>query len=119
MDVAEPGSFADRAHPSMSGASIQPVSVTAPQDRPLDTLGDREVDRACGARDERDDGGLVALANDSQRSMPMLECKILDVGRAGLRHAQAVQTHPVVAFVEEAAQRFVDALLLQTGFHVL
>ena len=50
-----------------------------------------EVDRTGSPRHQRDKRWLVALAEDAQRAVPSLEAKILDVGAARLRHAQAVQ----------------------------
>jgi hypothetical protein len=91
MDVAEAGSVADRPHPPMCGAPIQALPVTAPQDRTCDMPTDRQVDRARGTR-RRDDGGLVAFADDPQRPMPVFERKALDVGRAGFPDAQTVKT---------------------------
>ena len=87
MNVAESGSLADRPHPAVCGAAIQALSVTTLQDRPLDPLTDGEVDRARGARRERDDGGLVAFADDPQRAMSVVEGEMFDVGATCFGHS--------------------------------
>ena len=50
-----------------------------------------EVDRPGSPRHQRDERWLVGLAEEAQRAVSSLEAKILDVGPARLRHAQAVQ----------------------------
>jgi hypothetical protein len=50
MHTVEPGSFADRAHPSMRDATIESVAVAAPQDRTVVALTDCEVDRTLSSR---------------------------------------------------------------------
>ena len=60
----ESGAFGDRGDPSVGGAPLESLSVGASQDRAVVSFTDDEVDRA-GARDERDDGGLVAFADDA------------------------------------------------------
>ena len=89
---SESGPLADRSHPSVGGASIEPFTVAATQDRSFATLTDGEVDGARGARHERDHRGLVAFADDAQRAMSSFEAEVLDVGRARFADPQAVQT---------------------------
>jgi hypothetical protein len=60
------------------------LSVEGQQDWAVVAFADGEVDRACGAWYEWDHGGLVALADDSQRPVAALERKVLDVGRTCL-----------------------------------
>jgi hypothetical protein len=52
------------------GAPLKPLPVTALQDRPFVSFPDGEVDRACGAWDERHDGGFVAVTHDAKRAVP-------------------------------------------------
>src|SRR5207249_3757817 len=49
------------------------------------------VDASCRPRDERNGGGLVALAEDAQRAMAAFDTEVLDVGGARLAHSQSVQ----------------------------
>jgi hypothetical protein len=91
MYLAETGPFGDRTHPAMRGAPLKALPVTATQDRPIASFADSEVDRPRGARDERNDRRLVALADDLKRAMATLEPQVLNVGRACLADAQAVQ----------------------------
>jgi hypothetical protein len=67
----------------VGGAGIEPAPVVANQDRSHGAFADGEVDRAGGAWHERDDGGLVALADDAQRAMSALDSEVLDVRAAG------------------------------------
>ena len=75
----------------MCGAPIESLPVAAQQDWAFVAFADDEVDRAAGPRDQRDDGGLVALADDPKCSMTALERKVLDVGRTCFGDAQAVE----------------------------
>jgi hypothetical protein len=74
MHISEPGSLADRSHPPMRSAPIESLSVPSQRDRTLVAFRDREVDGARRARHERD-GGLVALADDSQRTVSAFEAE--------------------------------------------
>jgi hypothetical protein len=91
VHAAELGAFADRPNPSVGGSPVEALAVTAPQDRPLVTLTDGEVDCPGGAWYERHGGGLVALAHDLQCAMAALDAEVVDVGGAGLADAQPVQ----------------------------
>jgi hypothetical protein len=77
MDSAEPGTPADRADPPVGGSPVEALAVTASQDRPVVAFTDGHVDRPGGAGDERDGGGLVALAHDPQRAVAALEAEVL------------------------------------------
>ena len=91
MDVTEPGTLADRANPTVGGASVQTLPILAPQDRSLVTFADDEIHSACRSRDKRDRGRLVALAQDRQRAMPALEGQVLDVRSARFGDLEPVQ----------------------------
>ena len=91
VDVVEPGPFADRPHPAVGGAGVEPGAVGASQDRPTGTLADHQVERAGSARHERDGRGPVAFADDAEGAMAPLEPEVFDVGAAGFAHAQPVQ----------------------------
>ncbi len=75
----------------MSGAAVEALAVMAADDGAFVAFTHGEVDRTGSPRHQRDERWLVALAEDAQRAVPSLEAKILDVGPARLRHAQAVQ----------------------------
>ena len=87
VDAAEPGAAADRVDPTMGGAAVEALAVTASQDRPVVVFADVEVDGAGRSWDERDRRGRVALADDPQGSAASFEPEVLDVGRAGVAHA--------------------------------
>jgi hypothetical protein len=55
-------------------------------------LADSEVQGAGGSRNQWDNGGLVALADDLQRAVATLETEVLDV-----RTARLADAHPVEA----------------------
>ena len=73
-------------------AGAQPAAVLAAEDRALGARADGLEDRALGAVVERDVDVLAALAAHDQRvAAAGLAVQVLDVGRAQLGHAQAVE----------------------------
>ena len=58
---------------------------------PSPSLADGQVDGAGRTRHQRDEGGLVALADDTQHPMSPLHAHVLDVGAARLGDPQPVQ----------------------------
>src|SRR4051812_46056139 len=88
---AQPGSLDDGSHPSMSGAAAEALAAVSAGDGAFVAFTHGEVDRTASPPHQRDMRWLVALAEDAQRAVSSLEAKILDVGPARLRHAQAVQ----------------------------
>jgi len=91
VNVAEAGALADRPHTSVRGPAIETLSVVADEDRSLASFADRKVDGSGGSGDERDHGGLVALADDPQRSMTSVESEVADVGVACFADPQPVE----------------------------
>ena len=91
VDQTEPGTFADGANPTVGGAPVQTLPILASQDRTLVTFAHHEIDGARGSRDERNGGGLVALAQDRQRAMPALEGEVLNVRSARFGDSEPVQ----------------------------
>lgn len=89
----------------MRGAPVEPLVVTAAQDQTLAVFADGDVDGSCRPRDERNGGGLVALAEDAQRAMAAFDGEVLDVGGARLAHAQTIQA-------EQDRQRRMIAVVL-------
>lgn len=79
---AKPGTLADGPDPAVSGTPVEAAAVTATQDWSLPTLTDDEVNGSCCAGNERDDGRLVALADDPQRAVAAFEREVFDVGGA-------------------------------------
>jgi hypothetical protein len=75
----------------MGRAPVKSLAVVADQDRAAQSLADGQIDRASRARHQRDQRGLVALADDAQNPMPALEGHVLDIGAAGLTDPQTVQ----------------------------
>jgi len=92
MHTFKPGSFADRAHPTMRSAPIESLTVAAAQDWTVVPLTNREVDRSARARHKRDGRWLVALAHNVKRAMTAFESEIFNIGCAGFGHPQPVET---------------------------
>ena len=88
---AEAGPLADGPNPAVRGPTVEPFAVTAAEDRAFAPFADGQVDGSCRPRDERNGGGLVALADDVQRAMAASDAEVLDVGGARLAHSQSVQ----------------------------
>jgi hypothetical protein len=70
---------------------VQPPSVRSEKQRAFGALVYRQVDRAGGARGERDGDDLAALMGDDQGPVPALEPEVLDVRTGGLGDRQPVQ----------------------------
>jgi hypothetical protein len=70
---------------------VQPPSVRSEKQRAFGALAYRQVDRAGGARGERDGDDLAALAGDDQGAVAAFQAQVLDVRASGLGHAQPVQ----------------------------
>jgi hypothetical protein len=70
---------------------VQPPSVRSEKQRAFGALAYRQVDRAGGARGERDGDDLAALAGDDQGPVPALEPEVLDVRTGGLGDPQPFQ----------------------------
>jgi hypothetical protein len=90
------------------GPTVEPFAVLAAKDRPFAPFADGQVDGSRRPGDERDGGGLVALAEDAQRAMAAFDGKILDVGGTRLAHSQSVQP-------EQHRQGGVGAVVLVGG----
>jgi hypothetical protein len=89
--MPSPARFAiDRTHRCAVRRSRRCPSAPE-EDRPLSAFADGEVDGPGRPGHERDGRGLVALPDDAQHSVAALEGEVLDVGRAGLAHPQAVE----------------------------
>jgi hypothetical protein len=89
--LGQPGAAGDAADDPSGAVPVQPLPGSGGEDRSFAALADGEVDRAGGARGERDDGFLAALAGDRQRPVSSLGAQGFDVGAGGLGHAQPVE----------------------------
>ena len=67
---------------------VQSPSVCGDEQRAFGALADCQVDRAGGARGERDGDDLAALAGDDQGPVPALEPEVLDVRVSGFGDPQ-------------------------------
>jgi hypothetical protein len=92
VHLPDPGSLADGAHPAVGGAPVKALTVMAQQDGTISPFTDSEVDCSGGTRHQRNEGGLVSLADDPQYPVASLEGHVLDVGVAGFAHPQAIQS---------------------------
>jgi hypothetical protein len=78
----------DPADDPAGAVPVQPP-VRGDEQRPFAALADGQVDRADGARGERDGDDLAALAGDDQGPVAALQSQVLDVRAGGLRYPQA------------------------------
>ena len=108
MNVAESGSFADRAHPAVRGSPVEALPVASAQDRPIVAFTDREINRPSGPRSQRDRRRLVARAEDPQGAVSSLEPEIFHVGGAGV-------ADPLPVEPEQHRQRSMVAVVLFGG----
>jgi hypothetical protein len=81
------GTFGDRDDPSVRGPTFESLPVRTSKDRSGAAFTDREIDRAPGARDEWDEGGLVSFPENVQGAVSAFEGEVFDVGRAGFADA--------------------------------
>jgi hypothetical protein len=75
----------------VGSAPVEALTVVTEKDRSFAPFTDGEVDGSCGAGYQRDQGRLVALADDPQYPVSSLEGHVLDVGFAGLAYPKSVQ----------------------------
>ncbi len=81
----------DLADDPPSAVPVQPSPVRSQEHRPFGSLADGKVDRAGGARRQRDGDDLSALAGDRQCPVAALEAQVLDVSAGSLGYPQAVE----------------------------
>ena len=91
MHSAEPGPLRNGTHPPVGGAPLESLPIAASKDGAFVAFADGEVDGPRGARDERNDGGLVALAEYPEGAVSSLEAEILDVRGACLANPETVE----------------------------
>jgi hypothetical protein len=82
--LGQPGAAGDAADDPSGAVPVQPLPGSGGEDRSFAALADGEVDRAGGARGERDDGFPAALAGDRQGPVSSLGPQGFDVGAGGL-----------------------------------
>ena len=75
----------------VSAMPVQSPPVRGNEQRPFAALADGQVDRAGGARGERDGDDLAALAGDDQCPVAALEAQVLDVRPGRLGDSQPVE----------------------------
>jgi hypothetical protein len=83
--LVDPGTANNTADDTPGTAPVQSAAVGGEEDWSIAALTDRQVDRPCRARRERDGDDLAALAGDHQSPVPALHAQGLDVGTGGLR----------------------------------
>ena len=93
MGIHDPdsGPLSDGANPSMGGAPVQTLAVLSAENRALGPLTDDQVERPGGSRNQRDDGWLVALAQDAEGPVPVVQGQVLDVAPTSLADPEAVE----------------------------
>jgi hypothetical protein len=70
---------------------VQPLPGCREEDGSFAAFADGQVDRAGGARGERDEGFLAALASDGQGAVAALGAEGFDVRAGGLGDAQPIE----------------------------
>jgi hypothetical protein len=70
---------------------VEAGAILACEQRAVGAFADRSVDRSSGPWRERDERGLVALANDAHHTVSVGQRQIGQLGTAGFRDAQDVQ----------------------------
>jgi len=89
--LGDPGAAGDPADDPPGAVPVQPPAIGGQEDRPVAALADGQVDRAGGARRERDRDHLATLASDHQGSAAPLDAQRFDVGAGGLGDPQPVE----------------------------
>jgi hypothetical protein len=89
--LGDPRAAGDPADDPGGAVPVQPPAVRGGEQRPLGALAGRQVDRAGGARGERDSDYLAALAGDDQGAVPALQAEVLDVRAGRLGNPQPVK----------------------------
>jgi hypothetical protein len=74
-----------------SSMPVQPTPIRGQEDGPFTAFTDGQVDRAGGARRERDGDDLAARAGDHQGAVASFDAQGLDAGAGGLGDPQPVQ----------------------------
>jgi hypothetical protein len=89
--LGDPGAPGDAADDPGGAVPVQPPPVPGDEQRSFGALADSQVDRAGGARGERDGHHLAALTGDHHGPVAALEPEMLDVRAGRLRHPQPVE----------------------------
>ncbi len=87
----DPGPACHPAHNSPGAVTVQPLAVTAEEERSFAAFPDGQVDRSGGAGREPDGDLLAALADDAEGPVPALKAECLDISAGGLGDAQPVE----------------------------
>lgn len=87
----EPCLAGDAADDPPGGVPVEPLARGGGQDRSFAAFADGQVDRACDARREQDDGFLAVLAGDRQGPVPAFCAQGFDVRAGGLGHPEPVK----------------------------
>jgi hypothetical protein len=89
--LGDPGAAGYPADDPGGAVPAGPPPVASAEERSFGALADRQVDRAGGARCERDGDDLAALPGDDQGPVAALQAQVLDIGTGGFRHSQPIQ----------------------------
>ena len=91
VDGGETRLLADGAYPAVSGSPIESLPILSLEDRTLGAFADGQVNRPSSSVHQRDYRRFTPLAHDPERSMPLMEGQILDVGSAGFAHPEPIE----------------------------
>ena len=85
------GSAGDASADPGCGVTVEALTVGAEEEWPFAAFADREIDRTCGTRRERDDHGLGAFTQDRENAVASLETERLDVRPGRFRNAKSIE----------------------------
>jgi hypothetical protein len=88
--LVDPGTAGEAPHDPPGGVTVESCAVAAEEDRSLDALTDREVDRPGGTRGQWDRDDLAALAEHGEGAMPALGAECFDVGAESFGDSEPV-----------------------------
>jgi len=98
-----PGAAGSAPDDAGSAVPFEPPAIWSGEQRSFRALADRQVDRAGGARGERDRDDLAAFAGDDQGPVAAFQAEVLDVRAGDLRYPKSVEGNPLRARSEISA----------------
>ena len=103
--LVDPGTLGETADDPSGCVTVDSAAVSTCQQGPVGAFGDSGVDGAYGPRGERDERGLVALADDAQGAVTVGQREVGQVRVAGLGDAQGVEREQAGEYMVVAARQ--------------
>jgi hypothetical protein len=89
--LGDAGTTGDAPHDPRCRVTVESHTVVCKEEWAFAAFTGREIDRACGARCERDRDHLASLAQNRERAVAAFESERFDVGADGFGDPQPVQ----------------------------